>query len=165
MPKSNQSSKTGNFVSANDPFAEIQHRKSVKQNHSKPLLRNSVPSKVGNRYTSSWYASSVPKNNLVISFSDDDSRSDSQEQTPEKISGRKDIRHVEERSSTQPDPEHTPINANSQVKRMPKIVSSSRTSVSSMTKIHGANSRGLGPSVVEPVPHIRRADNACDIQA
>ncbi|KAF5201096.1 zinc finger C3H1 domain protein [Thalictrum thalictroides] len=165
MPKSNQSSKTGNFAYANDPpsFAETQHKKSVKQNYSKPL-RNSVPSKVGNRYTSSWYASSVPKNNLVISFSDDDSGSDSQEQIPEKSSGRKEIRHAAGRSSTQLDPECTPITANNQIKRMPKIASSSRTSVSSMTKIHGANSRGLGPSLVEPVPHIRNTDNACAVQ-
>ncbi|KAL5710951.1 hypothetical protein ACHQM5_021454 [Ranunculus cassubicifolius] len=158
--RSIQSSRTGKLSTGYDPAspADIRPKTSVNQSHSKPFIRNSVPPKPGNQYSSAWYAPSLPFNNLVISFSDDDSESDSPEQRRDRISERKEV--GAERSTSQMDPEYTTRTAKNQIKRMPKTVSLSRTRtfVSSLTKIHGANSRGSAPSLAEPITHNRNMD-------
>ncbi|KAF9599100.1 hypothetical protein IFM89_033707 [Coptis chinensis] len=157
----------GKLVPVNDPASSVDIRlnTSVKQNSNMPFTRSLLPSKPVTHYSSAWYSPSASNHNLVISFSDDDSGSDSQEHRRDSTSEKVENQCGEERSSAKSEPIYAQKNVKNQVKRMPKKVSLSRTFVSSITKIHGANSRGSGPSLAGQVSRIRNSDPLSKVSA
>lgn len=94
-----------------------------------------------------WSAHASTDKNLVISFSDDDSGSDSEDCRQEKVVESK--RNSSRFDSNQKPPTSSVVksyklqnNARSLNKPAPKRVPSNRTSISSITKVHGSSSKG-----------------------
>ncbi|OVA18313.1 siRNA-mediated silencing protein NRDE-2 [Macleaya cordata] len=164
--KSTQNSGMGKFVSSvNGPVSsgDFQLKTSVKQNSNKHFEMDRVSSRSGNYYNPGWCKPPVADNNLVIRFSDDESESDYEEYKPERTSDRKENTsgvhgHKRPPASSHLNSEYLQRTANNQLKMMPKKVSLSRTFISSMTKINGANSRGPGSSLVGRMSQTRSSD-------
>ncbi|MCL7029872.1 hypothetical protein MKW94_014361 [Papaver nudicaule] len=107
--------------------------------------------KPGSHFNPGWSRPPLPDTNLVIRFSDSESESDSEDNTPLKPAAKKDSitgAHAYKRPPTSPHSKTEVLQrtSSSQLKMMPKKVSLSRTFISSMTKINGANSKTIGSS-------------------
>ncbi|XP_043699062.1 uncharacterized protein LOC122649872 isoform X2 [Telopea speciosissima] len=160
-----QSSNSGKSVSGNGPASSshIQPWTSGKKNYSKHFGTNPMPSKLGNHNTPGWRLPSRAKNNLVISFSDDDSGSGSEGDKTERTARKK-------RNSLGVDgSKKPPISLQSKSEMLRRTTSNQvnlkkmalgRTFMSSLTKIHGASSRNSGPSFVEQGSSVRSVDPA-----
>ncbi|KAF8396756.1 hypothetical protein HHK36_018386 [Tetracentron sinense] len=160
-----QTSNLGKSDSAIIPASsgDIQFHSSAKQNYRKRFQKNPVPSKSGSIHTPGRFVHPGISSNLVISFSDDDSGSDSEEYKSERplertggTLGVDDYKRPP--ASSKPKPEMLRQAANNQMQMMPKKVSRSRTFISSINKIHGANSKSSVSSLVEQGSHFRNFD-------
>ncbi|KAK9169896.1 hypothetical protein Syun_002036 [Stephania yunnanensis] len=142
-------------VSRNDPCNGAVHPKTS---------FNSFPSKPVGHHAAGWYGPSIADRNLVISFSDDDSGSDSEECLKQRVSERGGNRfnrdEFKRAGSSQLESEYLQGSTGSQIKRMPDKLPIGRSGISSMGKIHGSSSRSIGPPLVEQVPdRIQRPDS------
>ncbi|XP_031270397.1 uncharacterized protein LOC116128784 isoform X2 [Pistacia vera] len=123
---------------------DIQSRTSIQPTNQKSFEKNRVKFKSGNPV---WFPTSGSNNNLVISFSDGDSGSDSDDYQQEKTTATKSITTGLDSYGQPPAVSVVKTsklhqNAKNVNKIIPKKLSSNRIFVSSMTKIHGgANSR------------------------
>ncbi|XVF83625.1 hypothetical protein PTKIN_Ptkin16aG0504600 [Pterospermum kingtungense] len=149
----------GNAISGNNLASTVDIRQSVPPKSQKNVEKNRLPFKTTNP---SWYAPSGGKNNLVISFSDDDSGSDfeecSQQKTVENKSNSTAQRHL---TSSVPRLNKLGQTSRNITRAIPKKPLS-RTFTSSKTQISGgANSRVAGPSSVDQGTRVRYA-NPCN---
>ncbi|XP_077216905.1 zinc finger C3H1 domain protein isoform X2 [Tasmannia lanceolata] len=157
-----QSSNAGKCLSANGPSSsvDLQVQMPVPQNYSKHFEMNPVPSKSSNHHTPGWYVTSEANDNLVISFSDDDTGSDSEEHKVERTESKDTIVRVDgykrPMASSHIKSKILQHQVNNQIEMMPKKISSSSKFVSHGTKIRGHSSRVLGASSFEREPHIQR---------
>ncbi|KAJ7971298.1 putative Zinc finger C3H1 domain-containing protein [Quillaja saponaria] len=121
--------------------------------------RSAVPG-----WSASVGANNGANKNLVISFSDGDSGSDSEEYRQDKAL------HSKVNTTGWDGNQRPPVSSLAKSnklqnntrfvnKAMPKKVSLSRTFISSMTKIHGSNTRGTGPSSLGQGSRARNLNN------
>ncbi|KAI3879922.1 hypothetical protein MKW98_018161 [Papaver atlanticum] len=113
----------------------------------KPSVKKNF--KPGCHYNPGWSKPPLPDTNLVIRFSDSESESDSEDNKPQKPLAKKDnitgvSAYKKPPTSPHTKPEVLQRTSSNQLKMMPKKVSLSRTFISSMTKINGANSKTPG---------------------
>ncbi|KAA8534236.1 hypothetical protein F0562_031753 [Nyssa sinensis] len=140
--KNTQGVKAGKSISTNNSasFVDVPSRTSTQPNYHKSFEKNRVP--------------------FVISFSDDDSGSDSEECTQEKTLETKcnslgvDANRRPPASSLAKS-QILQRTTRNETKVMPKRVSLSRTFVSSTAKINGGISKNGGPSFVGPRSRVR----------
>lgn len=131
---------------------DIQARTSIQPNYHKGFEKNRVPFKSG---SSGWYGPPGSNNNLVISFSDNDSGSDSEEYGQEKASTletKGDTVRVDGNKRTPASSvrksEMLERTTGTETKMVPKKVPLSRRFIQS-TKAKGFNSRNAGPLLIE----------------
>ena len=145
---------TGKSVSANNPATsiDIQARTSVQPRNHKGFEKNRVPFKSG---SSGWFVPPGSNNNLVISFSDNDSGSDSEECRQENGSAlqtKGDAVTVDgNKRPTAPSVRKSEMlerTIGTETKAVPKKVPLSRK-VIQWTKTKGFNSRNAGPLLIE----------------
>ncbi|KAK9283560.1 hypothetical protein L1049_011808 [Liquidambar formosana] len=149
IPTSNSASSVGN-----------QSRSALQLNYRKNFEKNRVPFKSG---SSKWYAPSRTNNNLVISFSDGDSGSDSEENRQDKaleskgntvgVDGNRRLL-----SSSLATSEILRRTIGNETKIMPKKASLSRTFISSRAKIDGPSSRGARTLLVEHGSRLKNSN-------
>ncbi|XP_034704624.1 uncharacterized protein LOC117928737 [Vitis riparia] len=152
--KNTQGTKAGKSVSVNNAATsiDIQARTSIQPNYHKGFEKNRVPFKSG---SSGWYGPPGSNNNLVISFSDNDSGSDSEEYGQEKASTletKGDTVRVDGNKRTPASSvrksEMLERTTGTETKMVPKKVPLSRRFIQS-TKAKGFNSRNTGPLLIE----------------
>ncbi|CBI31708.3 unnamed protein product, partial [Vitis vinifera] len=152
--KNTQGTKAGKSVSVNNAAIsiDIQARTSIQPNYHKGFEKNRVPFKSG---SSGWYGPPGSNNNLVISFSDNDSGSDSEEYGQEKASTletKGDTVRVDGNKRTPASSvrksEMLERTTGTETKMVPKKVPLSRRFIQS-TKAKGFNSRNAGPLLIE----------------
>ncbi|XP_057979454.1 uncharacterized protein LOC131165553 isoform X2 [Malania oleifera] len=157
--KNTGSFKAGKYISTinHASSVDIHSKASVQPNHCKGFEKNRVPLKSG---TPAWFVPSRVNSNLVISFSDDDSGSDSEECGQEKASETKGNARGVTSNRRPPIPTQGKMQmlcqaTRNETKFMPKKASLNRTVISSMTKTPGTNSRNAGLASIEQGFRVR----------
>ncbi|XP_048232015.1 uncharacterized protein LOC8265969 isoform X1 [Ricinus communis] len=137
---------------------DVQSRPSLQPNNDKSFEKNRVPLKSAN---SGWHAPPGPNSNLVISFSDDDTGSESEDYKSGKALEYKQKTAGVDSNQRPPSSllaaksNKLQLTARNVNKVMPKK-SLSRTFNSATTKINGgAHSRGAGSSSVDQISRVR----------
>ncbi|XP_048421401.1 uncharacterized protein LOC103948392 isoform X4 [Pyrus x bretschneideri] len=165
LNKLTQGIQVGKVVCGNDPAspADIQTQISVQSTSQKSNDTNRIPLKSA---TPGWGAPMGSNDNLVINFSDDDSRSDSEETEHRKEKARETKSHVtgvvfngKPPTSSLARSNKLQQTARNADKVMPKKLGMNRTFISSMSKIRGANFRDSGPSSVNQGSRVRNYDS------
>uniref|UniRef100_A0A2P2M7X2 Uncharacterized protein MANES_07G113300 n=1 Tax=Rhizophora mucronata TaxID=61149 RepID=A0A2P2M7X2_RHIMU len=130
----------------------------VKPSNGKSFEKSRLPSKYTNR---GWHAPSGGNNNLVISFSDNDSASESEDNRQEMASGVKRNTangYGKQRLPSLSSSKTSNLHKNARIvnKVTPKKLSLNRKFVSSISGSNRvAHSKGSGPSLIEQGPQIR----------